>query len=104
MMENVWLILAAAVATYLTRIAGFSIGRRPIPQAAERFLSYVPIAAFAALITPGIAPGNADLLPRFIAIGLAALVVLRWRVLWAGLASGMAVFWLTSFLLTGGPV
>lgn len=102
-MENMALVLAVAGVTYLTRIAGFSIGGRPIPPFVDRFLTYVPVAAFAALIVAGVDAGSADLLPRIIGLVLAAIVVLRWKALWAGLAAGMGVFWLGSILLTGGP-
>lgn len=101
-MGDMWLVLAAAVVTYLTRIAGFSIGKRPIPAGVDRFLGYVPVAAFAALITPTLEVGGMDVVPQLIGLALAGLVVLRWDALWAGLAAGMAGFWLASFLLTGG--
>lgn len=96
------LILAVALATYITRVAGFSLGRKPIPAVVDRFLSYVPVAAFAALLTPGVGIGTADMLPRVAGLAVAAVLVLRWRKLWVGLAGGMAVFWLAQILFTGG--
>lgn len=102
-MENMGVVLAVAGATYLTRIAGFSIGRRPIPPLLDRFLAYVPVAAFAALIVSGVDPAGPDLLPRVIAVILAGIAVLKWKALWSALAAGMASFWLLAFLLSGGP-
>lgn len=102
-MDHIWLVLAMAVVTYITRIGGFAISRWALPPAVNRFLGYIPIAAFAALIVPGVSPGNPDLLPRLIGITVAVLVVLRWPTLWVALATGMTTFWLAAWLLTGGP-
>ena len=102
-MDNMLLVLAVAGATYLTRIAGFAIGRRPLPQPVNRFLNYVPVAAFAALIVSGIDPAGSDLLPRILGVLLAGVAVLKFRALWTGLAAGMATFWLAAYLFTGGP-
>lgn len=96
------LVLAVALATYITRVAGFGLARRPIPAVFDRFLVYVPVAAFAALITPGLEIGTLDMVPRVAGLAIAGALMLRWRKLWAGLAGGMAGFWVTSLLLTGG--
>lgn len=101
-MGEIPLVLAVALATYITRVAGFSLTRRLLPAAVNRFLGYVPVAAFAAMIVPGIGAGAQEMLPRLIGLLVAGLLVLRWRKLWAGLGGGMAGFWLASFLLTGG--
>jgi branched-subunit amino acid transport protein len=92
------LVLAVAIATYATRLSGFLLRDRVVPPALDAFLDYVPIAAFAALLTPGLGLTNGQLLPRLIGAAVAALVVLRTRQLWAGLAAGMAVFWCVSAL------
>jgi branched-subunit amino acid transport protein len=89
------LIVAAALITYATRVAGLSLGDRRLPPAIGRFLSYVPIAAFAALAVPGFGGGDDELLSRLAAAGAAAAVVLLTRRLWACLIVGMTVFWLT---------
>lgn len=102
-MENIWLVLAVAGATYLTRVIGFGLSKRTIPPAVDRFLGYVPVAAFAALIVPGINPGTPDLLPRILGLLVAVLITLRRPTLWAGLATGMATFWLAAWAFTGGP-
>jgi branched-subunit amino acid transport protein len=92
------LVLAVAAATYGTRLSGFLLRDRAVPPAVDRFLAYVPVAAFAALLAPGLGLTNGQLLPRLIGAGMAALVVLRTRRLWAGLAVGMALFWFVSAL------
>jgi branched-subunit amino acid transport protein len=95
----VGLIVAVAVVTYLTRISGFVIGQRNLPEWLSRFLQFVPVAVFAALVTTNFNAGHADMLPRLVGAAAAVLSVLRFRQLWIGLASGMATFWLTCALL-----
>lgn len=70
-MERFSLILAVAIASGATRIAGFTLDRRAIPRRLDRAPIYVPIAAFAVLLT---------------------------RQLWATLLAGMAVYWLMGSL------
>ena len=94
-----WLILAAAVVTYGTRISGFLLGQRKLPAWLNRFLTYVPVAVFAALLTPDLNVGGAGMWPRLIGAAVATIVVLRFRQLWAGLIAGMAGFWLAGALL-----
>ena len=92
-MERIVLIVAVAIATYATRYAGFLLGERKLPPAFDRFLAYVPVAAFAALVTPGLADGAGTLPARLVGAAVAALVVLRFGVLWGGLIAGMLGFW-----------
>lgn len=97
-MGELGFILAAAVATYLTRLGGFGLGGRELPPVLERFLAYVPVAVFAALIAPGLAAGDGPWAARAVGVVAAAIVVRRTRQLWAGLAAGMAVVWLVGAL------
>lgn len=92
-------IAGAAIITYLTRIAGLSLGARTPPPMLRVFLSYVPIAAFAALAAPGIFTGDSDMLPMISAGIAAAFVVIRFGSLWLCLAAGMAVYWLSRTML-----
>jgi branched-subunit amino acid transport protein len=94
----VGLIVAVAVVTYLSRISGFVIGQRNLPEWLSRFLQYVPVAVFAALVTTNFNAGHADMLPRLIGVVAAAIAVVRFRQLWIGLVSGMACFWLACAL------
>ena len=96
-MDRMGVILAVAAVTYATRLAGFALGRRPVPPAVEWFLAFVPIAAFAALVAPGLAVGG-ELAPRLLAATAAAIAVLRSGKLWAGLAAGMAAYWVARAL------
>lgn len=90
--EHLALILTLAVLIYLTRIAGLLLGARQAPPAVARALHYVPLAAFAALIVPGLAvPG--EIVPRLAAAAGAGMVALRFGKLWAAQLVGMAVSW-----------
>ena len=59
-MANFGVILAAALVTYAARLAGFSLVDRELPPALGRFLAYVPIAVFAALVAPDLGLGDAQ--------------------------------------------
>lgn len=98
-MERIALILAVAIASYATRIAGFTLNRNAIPRRLDRMLTFVPIAAFAALIVPGLSGDDGDLdIVRIGAAALAAVAVLLTRQLWAALLAGMAAYWLLGSL------
>jgi len=97
-MDHLGLIAAVAVVTYATRIAGFALAERELPPTMGRFLSYVPVAAFAALAAPGVAAGG-EVGPRLLAVAAAAVVVLWLERMWAGLAAGMGAYWLARLLL-----
>ncbi len=89
-----WLTVAGMVAvTFGSRLAGLSL-HRPIPGTAQRFLHFVPIAVFAALITPSLTGPQGEGEIRIVAAALAALAAWRTRELWVAIAVGMAVFWL----------
>ncbi|MGO8950251.1 MAG: AzlD domain-containing protein [Ktedonobacterales bacterium] len=97
------LIVAVAIVTYLTRISGFLVGRRTLPSSVNRFLNYVPVAVFAALVTINFNAGQSDTLPRLAGVAAASLGVLRFKQLWIGLVTGMATFWLACALLGISP-
>ena len=98
-MDKLALILVVAVATYATRVVGLTLRGNRIPPLLDRFLSYIPIAVFAALIAPNLGIGTGQMAPRLIGVVMAALVVLRVRWLWAGLVAGMAAYWLARAVL-----
>jgi branched-subunit amino acid transport protein len=90
--DHLLMILGLAALTYLTRISGFLLGSRQPPPEVARVLHYVPVAAFAALIVPGLAvPG--EIAPRAMAAVCTGVVALRLGKLWAALLIGMAVYW-----------
>ncbi len=89
-----WLTVAGMLAvTFGSRLAGLSL-HRPLPPFWQRFLHFVPIAVFAALVTPSLAGerGEGDI--RLVAAGLAALVAWRWKNFGLAIGVGLAAFWL----------
>lgn len=99
MRDHLWLTIALAAAiTYLTRIAGFALGARTIPPALQRFLRFVPIAAFASLTAPGLSAGG-ETLPRLLAAVAGAVAVLRFGRLWLCILVGMTVYWLARWVV-----
>ena len=90
---------AAAIITYLTRFTGLSPGKRHPPAFVRHFLSFVPVSAFAALLVPDLVRGGNDAAPRLLGAGIAAMVVLYFGKLWACIAVGMTVYWLSGWLL-----
>ena len=91
-MEHLTLIVVLAILIYITRIAGLLVGARQAPPVVARALYYVPIAAFAALIVPGLAVPE-ELAPRMVAAVGTGVVAWRLGKLWAALIVGMAVYW-----------
>jgi branched-subunit amino acid transport protein len=98
-MTGLVLVLLMGVVTYATRAVGFVFARRDIPPAVERFLSFVPVAAFAVLIVPGLELGTSEMWPRLIAGIVGGLVTLRWGALWLTLLVGMGCYWLAGYVL-----
>jgi branched-subunit amino acid transport protein len=104
-MEIALLIAGMAAVTYAIRYSMIVIlGRWEIPSLARRALRFVPIAAFAAIITPGLV-GKSGIefigldLPRLIACGLAIVVAVISRQMLLTIAAGMGSMWLLQFLL-----
>ena len=89
-----WLTVAGMVGvTFGSRYAGLA-RRTDLPDFWVRFLHFVPIAVFAALVTPSLEGDQGEWGIRLVAAAAAALAVWRTRQLWAAIAVGMAVFWL----------
>jgi branched-subunit amino acid transport protein len=89
-----WLILAGMVAvTFGSRYAGLA-RQTELPPFWVRFLHFVPIAVFAALVTPSLRGGLGEGEIRLTAAALAALTAWRTRNLGLAIAVGMLAFWL----------
>lgn len=89
---NVLTIVLMALVTYGPRLLGVSLPRLELPPFWSRFLTFVPIAVFAALIVPAL-PSEGETGIRLVAAAVAAVVLWRLRSLWFGLLVGMVVFW-----------
>lgn len=89
-----WLTLSGMVAvTFGSRYAGLAL-RADLPDFWVRFLHFVPVAVFAALVTPSLEGHRGEWAIRVAAAALAAAAAWRTRQLWVAIAVGMAVFWL----------
>jgi branched-subunit amino acid transport protein len=89
-----WLALAGMVAvTFGSRYAGLAL-RTELPDFWVRFLHFVPIAVFAALVTPSLEGGFGEGEIRLAAAVAAALVAWRTANLGLAIAIGMLAFWL----------
>jgi uncharacterized membrane protein len=91
-MSTVWLILAAAAATYVTRISGYVLitRMRTLPPRLEQALNAVPAAVLTTLWAPAFFTGGWDMRVTLI---VAAIVSLRYPglvMLAAGWAAAMA--------------
>lgn len=89
---TVWIILAGALVTYLTRIGGHLILSRfrRIPPRLEAALNAVPAAVLAAIVAPyavffGVAEAMTILAAALLAFRLPPLAVLAigWALVWA---------------------
>ena len=89
-----WLTLAGMVAvTFGSRYAGL-MRHTELPDFWIRFLHFVPVAVFAALVTPSLEGGLGEGEIRVLAAVVAGLAAWRTRQLWVAIAVGMLVFWL----------
>lgn len=89
-----WLTVAGmVVVTFGSRLAGLGL-RADLPPFWLRFLHFVPIAVFAALVTPSLEGTRGEGEIRLVAAGLAAVAAWRTRQLWIAIAAGMIAFWL----------
>jgi branched-subunit amino acid transport protein len=98
-MNSFLLVASIAIVTYCTRLAGFAFQGQRLPSSFERFLSCVPIAAFAALVATGMDIGSPESGTRLLAAIPAALVALYWRKLWLTLVTGMLLYWVSGYVL-----
>ena len=93
-----WVTCAGMVAvTFGSRLAGLTMRMR-LPPFWLRFLHFVPIAVFAALVTPSLQGSRGEGGIRVAAAVLAGVVAWRTRQLALAIAVGMAAFWLLRLL------
>ena len=89
-----WLTCGGMVAvTFGSRLAGLLVRLR-LPPFWLRFLHFVPISVFAALVTPSLQGSRGEGGIRLAAAALAGLAAWRTRQLALAIAVGMAAFWL----------
>lgn len=96
-MSPLLVILGMAAVTYGPRLLGLWLAGTPLRGFWRRFLHFVPVSVFAALIVPALPSPTGDAREtwvRLLAALVAAAVFWRLRRLWLGLLVGMGVFWL----------
>ena len=86
------IVAGMLVVTFGPRLLGLTLNMQ-LPPFWLRFLRFVPIAVFAALVTPSLAGDRGEWLERLIAAVLASLAAWRTRQLWVGILVGMVLFW-----------
>jgi branched-subunit amino acid transport protein len=93
-----WVTCGGMVAvTFGSRLSGLTLRMR-LPAFWLRFLHFVPIAVFAALVTPSLQGSRGEGGIRVAAAALCALVAWRTRQLALAIAAGMVAFWLLRLL------
>ena len=89
-----WIALVGMVAvTFGSRYAGLAL-RTELPAFWVRFLHFVPISVFAALVTPSVEGGLGEGEIRFVGAFVTALAAWRTKSLGISIAAGMVAFWL----------
>jgi branched-subunit amino acid transport protein len=79
--------------TFGSRLAGLTL-HRELPPFWLRFLNFVPISVFAALVATSLTGSRGEGGIRIAAAALAAFAAWRTRQLAVAIAVGMAAFWL----------
>jgi branched-subunit amino acid transport protein len=93
-MNVIYTLIATAVIIYLCRYSGFTLTWLAASTRLARFLHFVPIAIFSALIVPSLI-SDPDLLERkVIALALAGVVIRRTQHFGLGIIVGLGLFWL----------
>jgi len=85
-----------ALVTFLIRFSLIALMRRDFPPLLARWLKYVPVAVFTALVVPGllVSKGEVRVGPEFLA-GLVGLVVARQsKQVLPVILAGLVTYWL----------
>ena len=85
--------LGMVAVTFGSRLSGLLV-RMHLPPFWLRFLHFVPIAVFAALVAPSLQGSRGEGGIRIAAAALAGVVAWRTRHLALTIAAGLAAFWL----------
>jgi len=95
-METALIILGMALATFLIRFSPIALLSRDVPPLLARWLRYIPVAIFTALVVPGLlAPeGGARIGPELWAGLVGLLVAHRSHQVLPVILAGMATYWL----------
>jgi branched-subunit amino acid transport protein len=86
-------VVGMLAVTYGSRYVGLAVSPR-LPPFWLRFLRFVPIAVFAALVAPSLQGARGEGEIRIVAAVIAAVAAWRTRQLWVAIVVGMTAFWL----------
>ncbi|WP_275783469.1 AzlD family protein [Pararhizobium gei] len=97
-LQLIYVILAAAAATFLTRIGGYVLimQMKRIPPRMEAALNAVPAAVLSTLVAPAFFSGDLDVAAAML---VALAVGLRFSSLWMLLAGWLAVMAIRHFVI-----
>ncbi len=92
-----WMIAGMALVTYLTRAPLLVLLRGDLPPWLSRWLQFVPIAVFTALVVPPfVAPsGRPELQSGLLVALVAGMVAWRTKQVYATIVAGLLLFWLS---------
>jgi branched-subunit amino acid transport protein len=93
-MSTLTTLLGMALVTYLPRFIGFVLSGRQVSPFWLRFLHFIPLTVFAAIITPALPGTNGEGWTRVLGALVAGLMVWRFKRLWIGILVGMGIFWI----------
>lgn len=99
-MEATLIILGMALVTFLVRFSMIALLSRELPPLLARWLHYIPVAIFTALVVPGlVAPrGEAQAGPELGAGLIGLLIAHRSRQVLPTILAGIATYWLLRVL------
>jgi branched-subunit amino acid transport protein len=95
-METTLIILGMALVTFTIRFSPIALLSRDLPPILARWLHYVPVAIFTALVVPGLLPprSEATVGPELWTGLVGLLVAYRTRQVLPVILAGMATYWL----------
>ena len=97
---NPLLVFASVTALIFTyRFAGFAVNICRLSLFWERFLRFVPISVFAALVVSSLYKDNQTLGVKLVALAVAGMVMWRTRQLWLSILIGLGTLWLLTWLV-----
>jgi branched-subunit amino acid transport protein len=96
----IYLIGGAAAIVYLCRLSGFVLTRFASSAALARFLHYIPIAIFSALLVPSVTREPVLLGSKLAALAVAGVVMRQTRQFGLGIIVGLVLFWFLTWLGT----
>ena len=97
-METMFLIAGATAIVYLCRLSGFTLTRFTASTTLAKFLHYIPIAIFSALLVPPIIKEPASLGSKLATLAVAGLVMRQTRQISLGIIVGLTLFWFLTWL------